>query len=213
MSVIEFVFSFIGGSAFLLGAVAWIIKSLVSQFLAKDLDNYKAQIQFNNQIELTKIKSEIEKISFEHQIVFSRLHEKRAEILADLYASIVELYELSTLFVRYAIFEEKDSRKDKLKELRNAVIKFRNIYEPNMIFFTETVCAKIKKLDKELSAPVSKLVHHLEIYEQNDDIGPVRQAWEDGQAQIEQIVFEIKNEIEMEFRNILGASSGQTSSD
>ena len=204
MSVIEFVISFICGSAILLGAVAWLIKSLVSQFLAKDLENHKAQIQFNNQIELTKIKSEIEKISFEHQIVFSRLHEKRAEILAGLYASIVELYELASLFVRYAIFEEKDSRKEKLKELWNAVIKFRNIYEPNIIFFPETVCAKIKKLDEELSAPVSKLVHHLEIYEQNDDIGPARQAWEDGQAQIEQIVFEIKNEIEVEFRNILG---------
>ncbi|MBA3015205.1 MAG: hypothetical protein KKD63_05850 [Proteobacteria bacterium] len=203
MSVIELI-SFLGGSSVLLGAVAWLIKSLTSQFLAKELENHKSQIQFQNQIELAKIKYEIEKIFFEHQVVFSKLHEKQAEILAGLYASIVELYDLASLFVSYAIFEEKESRKEKSKELLDAVNKFRNIYEPNIIFFPETVCVKIKKLDKELLAPVSKLIHHLEIYEQNDDIGPARQAWEDGQVTIEQIVFEIKNEIEVEFRKILG---------
>lgn len=204
MSAIEFIISFLGGSAILLGAVAWLMKTLTSQFLAKDLENYKSQIQFQNQRELTKFKSEIEKTAFEHQIIFSRLHDRRAEILAELYGSIVKLYDLASLFVRYAIFEEKDNRKDRLKELWDAVDKFRNIYEPNIIFFPETVGKKIKNLDEALSAPVSKLVHHLEIYEQNDDIAPARQAWEDAEEQIERIVSEIKKEIEMEFRNILG---------
>jgi hypothetical protein len=204
MSALQFIISFLGGSAILLAAVAWLMKSLVTQWLAKDIENHKSKLQFESQTELTKFKAEIEKTAFEHQIIFSRLHDKRAEVIAELYAKIAMLYRTMTVFVRMALAVEEADRKNKLKDLWKAVDDFRGIYERNKIFFHANVCEKIEELDSAMSAPVSKLVMHLEMYEQNNDISPAVQAWEEGKQKIEEIVNVIKKELEDEFREILG---------
>src|SRR5580658_2945735 len=64
----------VGGNAMLLLAVAFLGKSLIGNFLAKDLEKFKGDLQL---------------AAVEHQIRFSRLHDKRATVLADLYKLLV----------------------------------------------------------------------------------------------------------------------------
>lgn len=43
--MIEETIKFLGGSAILLGAVAWLIRSIISQGLSKDIAVFKTEIQ------------------------------------------------------------------------------------------------------------------------------------------------------------------------
>ena len=204
MSPFEFIISFLGGSAILLTAVAWLMRSLVTQLLAKDIENHKSKLQFESQMEVTKFKAQIEKTAFEHKVIFSRLHDKRAEVIAELYSKIAILYREMTVFIKMALACEEAARKNKLKKLWQVVNDFRDIYERNKIFLNANVCLKIEKLDNAMSVPVSKLVMHLEMYEQNNDISPVFEAWKEGEQKIEEIVNVVKKELEDEFRETLG---------
>jgi len=204
MTTLEFIISFLGGSALLLFAVAWLIRTLVSQFLAKDLENYKTKLQFESQIELTKFKSEIEKSAFEHQIIFSKLHDKHAEIIAELYSKIVNLHKATNLFVKMLLAVTEEQRKENLEKLWTAVDDFREYFDKNKIFFKDKTCQKVEQLNDSMSEPVSKLVMHLEMSAQNNDVEPVFNAWEKAEQQIEEIVSVIKKDLEDEFREILG---------
>ena len=94
--------------------------------------------------------------------------------------------------------------KNKLKELWKAVDNFRDYFDKHRVFFNDDICQKIEELNSAMSDPVSKLVQHLQMYEQNNDISPTVKAWEEGEQRIENIVNYIKNELEEEFRSILG---------
>ena len=90
MSPIEIIIASIGGSAALFGIIGWLAKSLISQLLLKDIANHKSKLQYDSEIEITRFKKEIEKTAFEHQVRFSKLHDMRGEVLADLYKLLVE---------------------------------------------------------------------------------------------------------------------------
>ena len=45
MFALEFIISFLGGSTILIAAVAWLMRSLVTQWLAKDIENQKYNLK------------------------------------------------------------------------------------------------------------------------------------------------------------------------
>jgi hypothetical protein len=61
--------------------VAFLGKSLVTHWLDKDLDRFR--------IELT---AKLERVAMEHQVRFTRLHEKRTWVIATIYAELEALH-------------------------------------------------------------------------------------------------------------------------
>lgn len=75
----EMVFA-LGGNIALLAAVAWLIKSVLTHFLEKDIEIYKQELKTAN-----------DKALIEHDTVFRSLHSKRADVIAQLHTQLVEL--------------------------------------------------------------------------------------------------------------------------
>ncbi len=204
MSPIEIIIASVGSSAVLFGVLGYFAKSLVSQLLAKDIENHKSKIKFEIDLELTKFKSEIEKSAFEHQTRFSKLHDKRAEVIADLYSRIVDLYIHVNVFTKIEMPITEKNQKEKKRKLWGAVEHYRDYFFKHKIFLEQELCNKIEQLDSSMSLPISKLMMHIEKYGQNNDFAPVIEAWQQAQKTIDTSVKEIKQEIEDEFRVILG---------
>jgi hypothetical protein len=61
-------------STVLLGIVGWLIRSLFGHLLSKDIEKFKARLEV---------------ASIEHQIRFTRLHEKQANVIAEIYAKLL----------------------------------------------------------------------------------------------------------------------------
>lgn len=206
MSTFGIILTSIGGSAVLFAVVAWLAKSIISQFLEKDFERYKFNLQTNAQMELEKFKAELKRSAYEHQITFGKLHEKRAEIIADLYAKIADLQGSVEIFVRNAIGVAPNKNKENLQIIWNAADSFKECYRKNRIFLSEDMCELIEDLNSNLSSPVSELSMHLEMLEKTDQIEPIYNAWEKAEHKIATTVSIIRRDIETQFRKLLGVT-------
>jgi len=74
------------GGTVILGVAAWLIKTALTSKLTQETEAFKARLKADGDAEIEKLKHSLEKVAVEHQVRFSKLHEKRAEIIADLYA-------------------------------------------------------------------------------------------------------------------------------
>jgi hypothetical protein len=97
--VIVTVFTTIGGGTVLLGAAAYVIKTALTQRLLLDAEGFKAQLKASADAEIERLKVSLQMSALEHEVRFSKLHEKRAEVIAELYGRLVEI---STLVHQYA---------------------------------------------------------------------------------------------------------------
>ena len=72
--MLEEIIKFVGGGAVLLGCMAWLLRSLTVHLLDKDVARYQE-----------RLRAEVQRREF----VFSRYHDKRIEIVAELYKRMV----------------------------------------------------------------------------------------------------------------------------
>jgi len=80
---------------------------------------------------------------------------------------------------------------------------FKTIYGRNRIYFNESVCFKIERLNTSLSESVSNLAIQMSLAGDQDweSLGKI---WMDAQSKFDHEVPNIQNELENEFRMILG---------
>jgi len=72
----------LGGQTVLLAIVAFLARSLMSSLMAKDLEAFKADLESKSNVAIERLRADLQLTAFEHQIRFSKLHERRAEVLA-----------------------------------------------------------------------------------------------------------------------------------
>ena len=140
------VLSVFGGSVAFFGALAWLTRSLIQHFLSKDLEKFRLQLMAQHDIALEKTKSELQRLFREHEIRFSHLHEKRAEIIAQLYQMTVETNDAAEACVQ-AFNEKPENRRfdlakdaiDRGDELAEFVIR-------NKIYFSRHLAAELGEL-------------------------------------------------------------------
>ena len=65
----------------MLGAVAWLIKSIVTHFLSKDIDSYKMNIKYSHEADLEQFRSSLKMMSEELLIAETIESEKINSIL------------------------------------------------------------------------------------------------------------------------------------
>jgi phosphate/sulfate permease len=103
MKAIEFVVSLIasaGISAAMAGFVVWLTKSWISERLKSSIkheydekiETHKAQLKAQSDLEAERLRSQLNIASIEHEVKFAGLHNKRAEVIAELYSLLVQAY-------------------------------------------------------------------------------------------------------------------------
>lgn len=187
MGPCETVLAAVGGSAVLIGAVAWLVRSLMLHLLSKDLETFKGQLQL---------------AAFEHQVRFTQLHDRRASTLADLYSKIVQLHRAATSFVQWYA---SASEKHRLEQLWQAADDYQSYFEKHRIYFDPPTCDKVDSLNGALSRATSVLAvfaHEGKSVTATEE--EVFKEWEKAMAAIDQEIPKLKRAIEDCFRGILG---------
>jgi len=188
MSPFEIIFASIGGSAVLFGVVGFLFKSLISHLLDKDVALYK---------------STLEKISFEHRVIFGKLHETRAEITLKLYSSIVELENKVSTFVNYAVSVDEVTNRKHMEELWKAADDFKGIFQKNRIIYSVDLCRKLDDLNNSLSEAVSELVMNIELNQETSEWKQLAESWKKAKDLIDSKSPALKEAVEKEFRELL----------
>jgi hypothetical protein len=221
----------IGGSAVLFAALGWVMRSIILHLLSKDIETFKtklqmesqremahlksvldkdveafkAHLQIESQREMTRLKSALELVAFEHQTRFSRLHEKRAEIIGNLYGKTVDLHKAVSDFVRLFLSVDVPTKEKKLKLLWDTVDDFWEYFEKHVIYFDRGSCENIIRLKEKLSSACSILASFVQEREvikvSYDDISV---EWNKAMSIMEQEIPVVKSALEGSFKELLG---------
>jgi hypothetical protein len=191
----------LGGQAILLAAIGWLVRSIISHGLTRDLEKYKAELHANSDREIERLRAELKLAELEHNIRFSKLHEKRADVISKIYEMMVEAEQSSQ---QYAYRNARNNEMainalDKISGLRTEFGRTR-------LYLPESVCRTLEEFIRKYFSIVSTLKIYFaeaeyvnaELREQqNAKMLEVMQAFDSD-------VPAMKFTLESEFRRLLG---------
>lgn len=195
----------IGVSGALFAAVAWLGRSIVKHFLSKDIEKYKINLQAESQKELVRLQSSLQLVELEHQVRFSQLHERKVNIISQMYSRLVKLHRAATTFVKYYQSVGEQEKKDYLQQLRDAADSHDEYFDKHRIFFREELCSKIDDFNGNLSEACSKLAFFFEeakVIEVSEE--QLWEAWNRAMESMKKEIPVIKQLLEQSFREELG---------
>jgi hypothetical protein len=139
-----------GGQIVLLGAAAWLFKSLVSQRLTQEANEFKIKLQADVDAATERLKNSLQMAATEHQIRFSGLHAKRAEVIAGLYALLWDAHALAMQFIL------QDNRNaDRSATAREKVVELYRYISYNRIYLPKSALELLDRFESLLRKSVS----------------------------------------------------------
>lgn len=196
----------VGGGTGILLAAAWLIKAVLTSKLAQDTEAFKARLKADADIETEKLRHSLQTLAVEHQVRFSKLHERRAEVIAELYSKIVDAEQDGLGFAYVGGFKEGPERQEAYLATHKRLVELYYFAEKNRIYLPEHICA----LMKTFMDAVRKSVIELNIYAPIDQ--PLNPQLLEKKVQVITEVYQAfegkipaaRRELENEFRQVLG---------
>jgi len=191
----------LGTTAIVAAAAAWFTKSVITHFLSRKIESYKIELKRESDKEIEGIKSRLEIVALERQIVFSRLHEKRAEIIAETYGLIHDLHSKAMGLSAEVFHAGLRTPKDKAKEVYDDCVKFFEFFQRHRIYFGEEVCLQ---MDRFVSLVFET---YAAIHRAPDDLDHSTKEGQEAYRRMAGLLDrlpEIKKLIENDFRTLLG---------
>ena len=202
--MIEELIKFLGGSVILIGAVAWLIRSLVTHQLSMDIEKLKIKLKHDAEIEIQKISHELSLSSIEHEHKIASLQEKRAEVIAELYKLLVRLVGSAQSYASYLEYSSEPNKDEKAKILGEDANNFRDYFLDNRIYFPNEICTDIDELWENIISPAK----HFGFWRNNTDTldgqRKADEAWDKAVDSLNEKVAPLLRKIANEFRLILG---------
>lgn len=184
------------GSFSIVALLGYLTKTLFSKYIQAKTDAYKHTLEV---------------IAIEHEIRFNELHKERAQIIKDIYSKILDFKISVSNFIRYVEAESTPDATRALRFIEDKTVALALTYEPNRIYFSNKLCIQIDNLFvevKSLNINLTSLLKDNSIAEILSDKNNLKldfmQLAENTTVLITTKIDPIKNELEMEFRKLLG---------
>jgi hypothetical protein len=221
----------LGGNAALLLVLAWLGKSLLSQLLAKDVDKFKmlltkeqdgfkAALEAEYAAAVEKLKHDLQLVATEHEVMFAKLHEKRANVIAETHRLIREIH-LSVLHLSLFLIGdlgEDRPKQDAFEKVMETSGTLYNYFYANCIYLPERLCETLegfalsvrseaenfmqvgkRQLWSIIDAPWEERKNRRAEWEQEHGA-----AWQKSQQFFDDEVPRVKRELERELRRLMG---------
>lgn len=168
------------------GAIAWLMRGMLSRGFARDLENHK---------------SELARADFEHRERFSLVHQRRADVIATLYGKIAKTRSVAADLVGI-LQHGGQSLMEKKRKTADVYNDMTGYFYENRIFFPYETSDKIEAL-------VAAIHHSLIDFDTaqmgNDDYAHDPSGlWVQAFKRLRDDVPPILEELEREFRELLG---------
>ena len=200
MSIWGTILTALGGAAMVLGAVAWLVREIIVRILDKDVESYKTKLQGESDKKLEELKSELRMVEFRS----SKLHEKRAEVVAELYGRLVRAIDMAYDFVFSGISAEPPGVKERAKKAEEAIKDLIAYYGAHRIYFDSQICEQLDALILALSHATMGFDTMVVVSNQLPDKADLFQIRKESLQQIKREAAPIRLALEREFRQILG---------
>lgn len=182
------------------GLIKYLSQNIFENYLSKSIETHK---------------SNLERLNISYEIQFATLHTERALVIRELYRKFFD-YRGAVIY----FFNMELSTQDPVGDLKNrlaiwskAVPDFSNYFHLNRIYFSKSLCSIIDNLNNEMDKINGDNRSFLGAYTSVDEqIAAFRsqkftELREKTNKFIETEIMKISNELETEFRKILGVET------
>jgi hypothetical protein len=184
----------LGGNVAFLLVVAFLGKQLVTHWLDKDFERSKdriahesaqqlarteAALRLAGNTEIERIKSELALVASEHSILLSRLQDRRAEVIDELYGKVADAIREVASFVNVAQWSGEPSKDEKARLAADAYNSFVLYFDRKKVWLPTDCCAQVE----ELRAKMLNALVQYDVYRTVPDTAPgqvqedKRRAW------------------------------------
>lgn len=197
-----------------IGAVAYFGKGAFMHFLARDLEKHKSELSTKLEAErhkltrdLEQFKRELDAILSERQTRFSLMHQKRAEIIAELYGMIPRAEESLRRMTALMRMESPDKEVENKKkegeraEAAKAYNALRDYFDRNRLYLGEQAAKRCDELLSHMKSAFFDFEYAKGFYTQGrqDD-----KKWVEAAQRMTKDVPPVREALEKDFRRILG---------
>lgn len=195
-----------------LGIISWLVKSLISKQLDKDIELHKSELDKNIREYQNELDIEMEKERNELKLEFakfSRIHEERLVIVKNIYKMVVDLEKAMkelTLFMWPATGESKEERRKRvIEQATTSYSNLRDTFNYERIMLNEETCKLIDEMLDKISESI-----HLDTFEERWGPGgdeAIRIFKKEASDIVDNKITQILSELEKDFRQQLGSIS------
>ncbi len=166
--------------------------------------------QYGHKKKLALLKSDLDKLATEHQISYTSVYAKRAELLSEVYSKLVDAERIFTALTLFMEPSEKgesftEIKQRRLLEANSAYFVLKEFYEINRLYFNNSICKDIDKILEIFNMAISRVEVFIDV---SWDEPSRRHAAEELSKSFKTITKDplpqVKAEISRQFREILG---------
>lgn len=200
------VLTYILGNATLLAVFGWVGKSLIEKRLVADSKRLEADLKSKADSTIEQLKSELQRQTLEHQIKFSKLHEKRASVISELYALLSETLRAAESFLSPLQYGDNSHMLNKYKIAMDKSAELYIFFDNHRLYLPESIGTILEQLLSDVRGYVIKLGVYFEIDEhrlQEHTMRDQLEVWNAGWDAIKNQVPKVRRNLEQEFRLLL----------
>jgi hypothetical protein len=168
----------LGGVAVLLGAAGWVARLVAQHTLTRNLEKYKAELKTSSDKEVENIRAELKNKTLEHEVKFRKLHDKVADVIADLFFLLSKYYSSVGSYV--SPFDwAGETKQTKLEAVDKALKAFHEYFYDHRLFVPVKLFGQIEELHIKLHQMTNRF--HLGMRQQEQGIfNKDKDHWEEG---------------------------------
>ncbi|MBC7755382.1 MAG: hypothetical protein H7Z20_01830 [Bdellovibrio sp.] len=198
------------GNAIVLAVLGWLGKSLLEKLIQRDSKQFEIELKAKVDTTLEQFKNELQLRSIEHQIKLSRLHERRATVIAELNALLAEVMWEAESFLSLMEFAGEPSKQEKHQATMNKLTEFFRYFDKNRIYLPQKLCETTEKIVLEVRQHVIKFgvyLHWEDAALMDHTRKEKNDAWIGGWNAIKNQIPAVRVELENEFLLLLDPNS------
>ncbi|WP_285315266.1 hypothetical protein [Stenotrophomonas maltophilia] len=157
MSPFETIALALTSNALALAVLGWLAKSLIQNLLTKDLAEHRIRLELENERASQAFGHELALAAREHDITFSKLHQRRAQTVAKLYELLSIAAEKGSNYSTPISYSNEPSKPELFAIFANAFNEAAKYFYSHKLFLPEESCAKIEELFQGLKTLPSKM--------------------------------------------------------
>lgn len=146
-----------GGGALVLAMSSWLSKLWAARILERERATYAKELE-NRKAELTRLTAE-------HQIRYTRLHERQAEVIAEVYAKLEDLHDAIRFLAKLRPAPVEQERIDELENARqhaaDASRELEHYFNRQSIWLDQETCERTQIIISLLKTTTRGLQYHL----------------------------------------------------
>jgi len=137
----------VSSTGVIVSAMAYLAKEALTHRLSRDSDEFKSRLQSTADAEIERLKNSLKITELEHQIRFSKLHQDRAEVIAEVYKRLVEdVFWAGKNYISNGPFiSDEQDRQREFNKTRERFHDFAVYVEIHRIYLPENICTLLDK--------------------------------------------------------------------